>query len=84
MSDGTKRTAVYWNDLNRSVSERVENALASEASNPDSLIWSLRQLEEMARRECDRRDTIQVLVSGRRLLGDRSTVGISNGPFSLT
>ena len=84
MDNGTKRTAVYWNDLNRSVSERVEHALASEPPNPEPLISSLRQLEEMARRECDRRETIQILESGRRLLGDRSTVGISNGPFSLT
>jgi len=61
-----------WSDLNRSVSERVETALASGAPTHAPLILSLRELEAMARRDFDRHDTIQVLESGRRLLGDTS------------
>lgn len=84
MPDSAKRTTVNWKDLNKSVSGDVEQALASNGPMQTRLISSLRKLEEMARRECDSRDTIQVLESGRRLLGDRSLVGIRNGPFSMT
>jgi hypothetical protein len=84
MTDHTNKTPEFWRDLDRTVSTRVEDALLQPGRNREALVSSLRDLEETARRECRRRDTIQILTSGRRLLGDLSLVGISDGPFSHT
>ncbi|MCJ2078849.1 hypothetical protein MKK68_24965 [Methylobacterium sp. E-016] len=84
MADHTSRTPEFWQDIDRSVSIRVEDASLQPGSDREALVSSLRDLEETARRECRRRDTIQILTSGRRLLGDLSPVGISDGPFSHT
>jgi len=46
------------------------------------IITYLRDLEGIARRECDSRQAFQIIASGCHLLGDMSTVGPADGPFS--
>ena len=41
-------------------------------------------LEALARRECDSREAIQIIASGRRVLGDQENVEPTEGPFSRT
>lgn len=49
--------------------------LFDEKSLREPLITYLRDLEDMARAECDRRQMTQIIASGRNLLGDRKYLG---------
>ena len=72
----------FWDTVAEHVTAKVEPALRQGSRARRPVIAYLRDLEVVARRECDSRDVVQVIASGRRILGDRSEVGIRNGPFS--
>lgn len=74
--------ADFWNELERNVASKVDDALNTDEVPRELLISYLRDLEVMARTACDRRQTIQIIASGRSLLGDRTPVGPSDGPFN--
>ncbi|GJE39884.1 hypothetical protein QO016_004447 [Methylobacterium persicinum] len=82
MNPHAPRPAEFWDDLERMVARRVEAALHDRPAKRDALIEYLRHVEEMARTECDRRQTVQIIASGRSLLGDRRAVGPEEGPFT--
>lgn len=50
----------------------------------EPVVAYLRDLEALARHECDDRDVIQIIISARRLLGDFEEVEPRQGPFSRT
>jgi len=70
--------------MDRIVSKKVESALGKNQDVREPVIEYLRELEVLARQACHRRETIQILGSGRRLLGDRTIIGTSDGPFAHT
>lgn len=74
----------FWTELERNVSSKVDDTLKTDGIPRDLIIGYLRDLEIMARTACDRRQTIQIIASGRSLLGDRTQVGPSDGPFTRT
>lgn len=74
----------FWTELERNVSLKVDDTLKTDGIPRDLIIGYLRDLEIMARTACDRRQTIQIIASGRSLLGDRTQVGPSDGPFTRT
>lgn len=74
----------FWTELERNVSLKVDDTLKTDGIPRDLMIGYLRDLEIMARTACDRRQTIQIIASGRSLLGDRTQVGPSDGPFTRT
>lgn len=82
MVDRTTRPDKFWDDLERAVAQKVEAALHDRQSRRTPLIEYLRQVEEMARTECSRRQTVQIIASGRSLLGDRRVVGPKDSPFA--
>lgn len=49
------KTTAFWSDLEREVETRVIASLADGHAPRDRLIADLRDLERMARKECDRR-----------------------------
>ena len=75
MKNQISRSAVYWRKLERTVSAKVGGALSKSDGDNETLILYLRDLEEVARAECDRAETIQIIASGRRLLGARAPSG---------
>ena len=72
----------FWLELERSVSSRVSDALNAGEIEREPLIVYLRNAEIMARTACDRRQTIQIIASGRSVLGDRKVLGPHDGPFA--
>ena len=74
----------FWADLERTVAAKVDDALNTDEIPHELLISYLRDLEVMARTACDRRQTIQIIASGRSLLGDRTQIGPMDGPFART
>lgn len=64
----------FWINLERLVSATVEQALRESGARRAAVIEYLENIEEMARREPDRRQTLQILASGRNLLGERSGI----------
>ncbi|MDP4026106.1 hypothetical protein Q8W71_26105 [Methylobacterium sp. NEAU 140] len=66
------------------VTAKVGPALRQNRSAREPVIAYLRDLEALVRRECESRAVIQVIASGRRILGDRQEVGSTGGPFSRT
>jgi len=72
----------FWAELERNVSSKVGDALNSGNVPRDLLISYLCDLEIMARTACERRQTIQIIASARSLLGDRTPLGPSDGPFA--
>ena len=74
----------FWDTVAVRVAEKVTPALRQGPSAREPIIAYLRDLEGIARSECDSRQTIQVIASGRRLLGDRSDVEPIDGPFART
>ncbi|MCJ2141116.1 hypothetical protein [Methylobacterium sp. E-066] len=74
----------FWDTLAEQVSAKVEPVLQQHARMRQPVIVYLRDLEVLARQECDRREVIQIIASGRRILGDREQVGRPDGPFSRT
>jgi hypothetical protein len=76
--------AEFWIELERNVAAKVQAALNTGNIPRDLLIGYLRDLEIMARTEYGRRQTIEIIASGRSLLGDRSQIGPAGGPFAHT
>lgn len=74
----------FWAELEHTVSLKVGDALNKDEAPQELLISHLRDLEIMARTACDSRQTIQIIASGRRVLGDRTQVGPQEGPFTHT
>jgi hypothetical protein len=76
---GMQRPDGFWDNLERVVSAKVESALRDRGARREPVIEYLRHLEEMVRSECDRRQTVQIIASGRSLLGDRAPVASRRG-----
>ena len=74
----------FWDELERNITVKVDAARGKGKTTRLTLVIYLRDLEMKARSESDRRQTIQIIASGRSLLGDRTQVGPSDGPFSRT
>jgi hypothetical protein len=72
----------FWQELELTITSKVDAALNKCEKIRAPLISYLRDLEVMARAGCDRRQTIQIIASGRSLLGDRSVLGPSDVPFA--
>ena len=71
----------FWFEVERHVAAKVEKALNTNKFPRELLISYLRDLEVMARTACDRRQTVQIIASGRSLLGDREALGPHEGPL---
>jgi hypothetical protein len=84
MTDTATMSPAFWDTVAEHVAAQVTPALklAPRARRP--IITYLRDLERIARCECDSRQAVQIIASGRHLLGDRSHVGPNEGPFSRT
>ncbi len=76
---GTQRPEEFWLHLERIVSAKVERALRDRQVSRAPVIDYLRQVEEMVRLESGRRQTVQIIASGRSLLGDRGAAGAQGG-----
>ncbi|SDN91176.1 hypothetical protein SAMN05216360_112173 [Methylobacterium phyllostachyos] len=74
----------FWDTVAGTVTARVEPVIGRGEKQRSPVIDYLRDLEALARRQCCSRDTVQIIASGRRLLGDRSEIGPSDGPFART
>jgi hypothetical protein len=74
----------FWDELERNITVKVDAALGEGETTRAALATYLRDLEVKARCESNRRQTIQIIASGRSLLGDRTRIGLSDGPFSRT
>lgn len=66
------RPVGYWQHLERVISVEVDAALGKNEDARRPLITYLRDLQKEVRAEGDRRQTVQIIASGRRLLGDGS------------
>ena len=84
MHERSTRPVGYWQHLEKVISAEVEAALLKNDDARRPLVTYLRDLEQEARVSCDRRETIQVIASARRLLGDKSVVGPVDGSFAHT
>ena len=71
----------FWTELERIVTSKVDAALNDGNGQREPLISSLRDLEAVVRAEGGFEQTIQVIASGRRLLGDRSQHRSTDAPF---
>lgn len=71
----------FWLELERNVSSQVNDTLTKGEIPRVLMISYLRDLEIVARTSCDRRQTIQIIASGRSLLGDRTALEPKDGPF---
>ena len=78
----TEMPGNFWSELERNVSSKVGDALNTDEVPHELLISYLRDLEVMARTACHSRQTVQIIASGRRVLGDRTQVGPQDGPFA--
>lgn len=72
----------FWLQVEHDVSVKVDRALSSGKAHRELVITYLRDLEVMARTTCDRRQTVQIIASGRSLLGDRMALGPLDRPFA--
>ena len=76
--------AKFWNGIPALVDAKVRLAQEKGAEAYLPVIEYLRDLEIIARSECESRETVQIIASGRRLLGDKTEIAPGNGPFSRT
>ena len=72
----------YWLDLERRVTETVDAAMQGTEEAREWLAPRLRGLERLARGEGGRRQTLQIIISARRLLGDSGIVDPAGDPFA--
>jgi hypothetical protein len=84
MNKQVVETPQFWDTLAQHVTEKVKPVLRQSQRAREPVIAYLRDLETLARRECDSRDAIQIIASGRHILGDQEEVGPTDGPFSRT
>jgi hypothetical protein len=73
------RPAEFWAAIPSLVTSKVAPVLERKPEVRAPVIEYLRDLEVVARRECVSRDAVQVIASGRRLLGDRTSIGKGMG-----
>jgi hypothetical protein len=66
----------FWVAVPDLVRSRIEPVLRKNSRAREPVIEYLRDLEAVARQESTSREAVQVIASGRRLLGDRTEVGI--------
>jgi hypothetical protein len=78
------RPAEFWDTVTEMVTATVEPVIGRGEKLRGPVIDYLRDLEALARCQCSSRETVQVIASGRRLLGDRSEIGPVDGPFART
>lgn len=74
--------ADFWDSVAGMVTAKVEPVLGRGEKQRGPVIDYLRDLEVLARRQCSSRETVQIIASGRRLLGDRSEIGPPDGSFT--
>ena len=77
----TRHPAAFWETVAGLVTAKVEPVIGRGEKLRNPVIDYLRDLEALARCQCDSRDTVQIIASGRRLLGDRSEIGPPDGSF---
>ena len=82
MGDAAIQPAEFWDTVGGLVTAKVEPVIGRADKQRGPVIDYLRDLEALARRQCSSRETVQIIASGRRLLGDRSEIGPSDGPFT--
>lgn len=82
MTHQTEISVNFWADLERNVSSKVGDALNTDEVPHELLISYLRDLEVMVRTACDSRQRVQIVASGRSLLGDREVLGPKDCAFS--
>ncbi|WP_238292762.1 hypothetical protein [Methylobacterium longum] len=82
MDQQTLSSVEFWRELELTVTSKVGAAINKGEKIRSPLVSYLRDLEVTARAECGRRQTIQIIASGRSLLGDRSVLGPSDVPFA--
>jgi hypothetical protein len=78
------RPAEFWDTVAGLVTAKVEPVIGRGETLRSPVIDYLRDLEALARHQCSSRETVQIIASARRLLGDRSEIGPSDGPFART
>ena len=74
MADRSSRRAEFWASVTDLVTTRVEPVLGRDAAARAPVRAYLRDLEAVARAEGGSREVLQVIASGRRLLGDASGI----------
>jgi hypothetical protein len=84
LRDAAIRPAEFWRTVAGLVTAKVEPVIGRAEKLRTPVIDYLRDLEALTRRQCDSRDTVQIIASGRRLLGDRSEIGPPDGPCART
>jgi hypothetical protein len=67
--------AEFWEQIPALVASKVRPALKLKPRARLAVIEYLRDLEAVARQESTNREAVQVIASGRRLLGDEAEVG---------
>jgi hypothetical protein len=72
MHENSAGPGAFWASVAHHVTSRVEPVLARDGKARAGVIEYLRDLEAVALREGSSREALQVIASGRRLLGDRS------------
>lgn len=80
-ANASARPQEFWDTIAAHVAAMVHPTLWQEQCEREPVIAYLRDLEALARRECESRDAIQIIASGRHVLGDQQEVGPVNGPF---
>jgi hypothetical protein len=83
-TDVSTTPPAFWDTVAAHVAAQVAPALKMGQPARKPIIAYLRDLEGIARCECDSRQVVQIIASGRHLLGDRSDIGPTYGPFSRT
>ena len=82
MTDPTPKPEAFWDTVTDLVTAKVEPVLGCGERAREPVIAYLRDLEAVARSQSTSREAVQVIASGRRLLGDTTSVGPDDGPFS--
>ena len=72
----------FWLEVERHVSAKVDSTINLSEDQRAPIISYLRDLEVMARTACNRRQTVQIIASGRSVLGDKKVLGPLDGPFT--
>lgn len=84
MKDEPVMQSEFWDTLAEHVTAKVEPVLRQNQRARQPVIIYLRDLEAVARRECHSREVIQVIASGRRVLGDQEDIETQDGSFAWT
>jgi hypothetical protein len=70
-----ERPTEFWETIPIHVTSKVRPALNQSPRAREPVIEYLRDLEAVAREESTNREAVQVIASGRRLLGDEAEIG---------